>query len=66
MIRAALQFAEQGLRIFPCRPCSKLPASPHGVLDATADRATIETWWRHQADLQYRRCLRRGLPDFCP
>lgn len=48
MIRAALQLAEQGLRIFPCRPSSKLPASLHGVLDATADRATIETWWRHQ------------------
>jgi hypothetical protein len=50
MIRTALQLAERGLHVFPCKPRGKLPATEHGCLDATTDRTTIEKWWRRVPD----------------
>jgi hypothetical protein len=41
---AALNLAERGLRVFPCR--DKRPATAHGVKDATVDPRVIEHWWR--------------------
>lgn len=46
MLRAALQLAERGLAVFPCRPHDKRPATAHGVKDATTDPGVIESWWR--------------------
>ena len=50
MLRAALQLAERGLAVFPCRPRDKRPATAHGCKDATNDVITIQTWWRENPD----------------
>src|SRR5438128_378859 len=49
LVGAALKLAERGLRVFPCRPKDKRPATAHGIKDATTDAGTITAWWR-QAD----------------
>jgi Bifunctional DNA primase/polymerase, N-terminal/Primase C terminal 1 (PriCT-1) len=48
--RAALALAMRGLRIFPCAPRAKIPATSHGALDATVDRQVIERWWHDNPD----------------
>ena len=47
-LRAALKLANRGLRVFPCRPHDKRPATAHGVKDATIDPGAIERWWRQE------------------
>jgi hypothetical protein len=55
---AALEYAAQGLAVFPCGPddptigdpvqrakAAKKPACLHGFRDATTDAATIVAWW---------------------
>ena len=42
--RAALEYAEQGLPVFPVR-FNKTPYTANGVLDATTDAQKIEAWW---------------------
>jgi hypothetical protein len=44
-LEAALHYAELGYRVFPCVPGGKMPATPHGCLDATSDPETISRWW---------------------
>ncbi len=44
--RTARALAEKGMAILPCVARGKVPATPHGVKDATADAATIDAWWR--------------------
>jgi hypothetical protein len=46
----ALGLARRGFHIFPCKPRSKLPDTPHGCNDATVDVALIEQWWRQGPD----------------
>lgn len=31
--------------VFPLRPREKVPATPHGLLDATTDEGQIRAWW---------------------
>jgi Bifunctional DNA primase/polymerase, N-terminal/Primase C terminal 1 (PriCT-1) len=50
MIRTALTLAAKGLRVFPCRPRSKRPATANGLNDATTERNTIIRWWQEQPD----------------
>ena len=46
LVAAALWYAEQGLRIFPLRPGSKIPfPGSRGLHDATTDPETIRAWW---------------------
>jgi hypothetical protein len=45
-LSAALKLADRGLQVFPCRPRTKLPATKHGVLDATTNPSAVEKWWR--------------------
>ena len=45
MLDYALQYAALGWAVFPCRPGDKVPATPHGCLDATTDPDQIRTWW---------------------
>ena len=48
MLRTALKLAGKGVRIFPCLPRQKVPATPHGCLDATTDSEVIRGWWRER------------------
>jgi Bifunctional DNA primase/polymerase, N-terminal/Primase C terminal 1 (PriCT-1) len=50
LLRAALQLAERGLAVFPCRPQDKRPATAHGLKDATTDIDVIEHWWHRVPD----------------
>lgn len=43
---SALRYAEQGLRVFPLAPGTKIPfKGSKGCLDATTDAAQIAEWW---------------------
>jgi len=44
-LQAAIDYAELGYRVFPCRPGAKEPACEHGCSDATTDQEQIERWW---------------------
>lgn len=41
----ARRFAEAGIKIFPCVPDGKAPATDNGFKDASDDPAQIERWW---------------------
>lgn len=41
----ALSYAAQGLRVFPIEPGAKVPLTPSGHNDASADAADIAAWW---------------------
>lgn len=42
---AALTYASWGWRVLPVQENSKIPASAHGVKDATTDTEQIRAWW---------------------
>jgi hypothetical protein len=42
----ALAYAAAGWPVFPCKPGSKEPDTPHGFKDATTDPRRIRAWWR--------------------
>jgi hypothetical protein len=43
---SAIQYATQdGFYVLPLKPRGKLPLTEHGLLEATVDTMTIETWW---------------------
>ena len=47
-LRQALAYARRGWPVFPCLPGKKVPATRHGVRDATTDPGQITTWFgRH-------------------
>jgi hypothetical protein len=41
----ALDYARQGLEIFPVSPADKAPLTEHGMRDATTDTNQIAAWW---------------------
>ena len=47
-VDAAIRYAARGWPVFPSR--GKIPLTPHGFHDASADAATIEAWWRENPD----------------
>jgi Bifunctional DNA primase/polymerase, N-terminal len=49
-LRAALAYAKAGWRVFPCIPGEKVPATSHGVKDATTGPAQIRAWWARNPD----------------
>ena len=50
MQAAALWYAGKGNPVFPCKPRSKEPLTPHGFKDATTDLARIRAWWKESPD----------------
>ncbi len=50
LLNAALRYAELGYPVFPCAPGGKVPITPHGFKDATADTVQIEAWWTEHPD----------------
>jgi hypothetical protein len=49
LLGAALEYAREGWRVFPCvprGPRAKAPLLPHGHHDASADPDVIRGWWR--------------------
>ena len=48
--QAAIAYARHGLAVFPLKARDKVPATAHGVKDATRDEATITTWWELDPD----------------
>lgn len=38
-------YARDGLRIFPCKPGTKVPLTEHGFKDASSDIEQIDRWW---------------------
>ena len=45
MLEAALSYAARGWAVCPLKPRDKVPASAHGLKDATTDPARIREWW---------------------
>lgn len=45
MIDLALEYAKEGIRVFPLYPKSKFPATKRGVLDASSDLDRVREWW---------------------
>jgi hypothetical protein len=43
---AALEYAQQGIPVFPCNPLDKKPLTPKGFKDASKDAAPIRAWWQ--------------------
>ena len=50
MLRTALALARKGLKVFPCLPRQKEPATEHGCKDASADPEIIQAWWAERPD----------------
>ena len=45
LLTAANYYASKKLRVFPCWPMEKVPATPHGCKDAATDLEQITKWW---------------------
>jgi Bifunctional DNA primase/polymerase, N-terminal len=45
-LRQALAYAHYEWQVFPVVPGGKIPATPHGFLDATTDESRIREWWQ--------------------
>ena len=50
ILDAALDYAQRGWPVFPCRATNKAPLTKHGFKDATTDEATIRNWWGQWPD----------------
>jgi Bifunctional DNA primase/polymerase, N-terminal len=48
--KAAIRYARAEIPVLPLKPGSKLPATKHGVHDASTNLQAIRSWWRHQPD----------------
>ena len=49
-LRQALTFAACGWPVLPCQPGQKIPATRHGVRDATTDPGQITAWFGRHPD----------------
>jgi len=49
-LEAALIYASWGWRVLPVVPNGKLPATQHGVHDATTNPDIISRWWQANPD----------------
>ena len=51
ILRQALDYAGRGWPVFPCQPGKKIPATPHGYLDATTDQGQVYAWFGRDPQL---------------
>lgn len=49
--KAALWYANRGMRVFPLKPGEKRPATNHGVKDATTDFGVLTRWSWHECNI---------------
>lgn len=49
LVTAALEYAQKGVPVFPCRP-NKRPWTEHGFQDATTSTEQIKSWWNRWPD----------------
>jgi putative DNA primase/helicase len=49
-LKWALKYTSLGIRVFPLKPGTKIPATPNGVKDASRDEAQIRAWWTDNPD----------------
>ena len=63
MLSAALEYAAWGWPVLPLIPGGKIPATAHGVHDATTDQERIRQWWtaNPQANIGIAAGQRSGL-----
>lgn len=52
----ALAWAKAGHRVFPCLPGTKVPATPNGFKDASADPAVVTHWWTDNPNYNVAMC----------
>ncbi len=45
-LEVALQYAELGYKVFPCKPGQKTPITKNGRNDATTNQEQIKSWWK--------------------
>lgn len=58
----ALEYVSAGMSIFPCAPGSKIPLKgTRGLLDATTDIPTINSWWDEHPDANIAIATGNGL-----
>jgi hypothetical protein len=50
-LEAALTYASWGWKVIPVVPNGKIPATAHGVKDATDDPEKIKSWWTRNPDM---------------
>jgi Bifunctional DNA primase/polymerase, N-terminal len=50
LLEAALAYAQWGWPVFPLKPSSKQPATPHGFKNATTNPRHITAWWTKYPD----------------
>lgn len=50
-LEAALRYASWGWHVLPLQPNSKIPATAHGVHDATVDPEQIRKWWTRDPEM---------------
>jgi Bifunctional DNA primase/polymerase, N-terminal len=62
VLRQALACASNKLPVFPCQPGTKIPATPHGYLDATTDPGQIREWFEDHPHRNL--ALPTGAPGF--
>ena len=62
-LRQARAYARTGWPVFPCIPGEKVPATAHGVRDATTDLGQITRWWGRNPDRNVAIATGRPGPD---
>ncbi|MBR2593327.1 MAG: bifunctional DNA primase/polymerase [Firmicutes bacterium] len=44
-LKLAIKYLKEGWAVYPLKPQTKIPATPHGYLDATTDENQIKEWF---------------------